>query len=115
MAGLGRIPKPEGIRAMQQINITVINPWCLVFLGIRALRGDSDGEMRRAEQSSLRRAFAEGLLVNVLNPKVALFFLAFLPHFTDPTGGSVAVQTLVLGAAFFAIALGVVAAVVRGR
>jgi threonine/homoserine/homoserine lactone efflux protein len=77
----------------------------LFFLGLRAMRGVSDGEMRRADPSSLRRAFVEGLLVNILNPKVALFFLAFLPQFTDPSGGSVAVQTLVLGAVFFAIAL----------
>jgi threonine/homoserine/homoserine lactone efflux protein len=77
----------------------------LLFLGIRALRGARDGAMPRAGRSSLRRVFAEGLLVNVLNPKVALFFLAFLPQFTDPGRGSVAVQTLALGAVFFAIAL----------
>jgi threonine/homoserine/homoserine lactone efflux protein len=61
-------------------------------------------EVRVAGRGSLRRAFAEGLLVNVLNPKVALFFLAFLPQFTDPGEGSVAVQTLTLGALFFGIA-----------
>jgi threonine/homoserine/homoserine lactone efflux protein len=77
----------------------------LVFLGIRALRGGRAGEVPRAGRGSLRRAFAEGLLVNVLNPKVALFFLAFLPQFTDPDRGSVAVQTLALGAVFFGIAL----------
>jgi threonine/homoserine/homoserine lactone efflux protein len=77
----------------------------LLFLGIRALRGADGREAPRASRSSLRRAFGEGLLVNVLNPKVALFFLAFLPQFTDPARGSVAGQTLVLGALFFAIAL----------
>jgi threonine/homoserine/homoserine lactone efflux protein len=77
----------------------------LLFLGIRALRGAGDGEVPQAGRSSLRRAFAEGLLVNVLNPKVALFFLAFLPQFTDPGQGSLAVQTLSLGALFFGIAL----------
>jgi threonine/homoserine/homoserine lactone efflux protein len=77
----------------------------LLFLGIRALRGARAGKVPRAHRSSLRRAFAEGLLVNVLNPKVALFFLAFLPQFTDPGRGTVAVQTLTLGAVFFAIAL----------
>jgi threonine/homoserine/homoserine lactone efflux protein len=77
----------------------------LLLLGIRALRGSSGGEVRPAGPGSLRRAFAEGLLVNVLNPKVALFFLAFLPQFTDPGQGSVAAQTLALGALFFGIAL----------
>jgi threonine/homoserine/homoserine lactone efflux protein len=77
----------------------------LVFLGIRALRGEDDAKAPHAGRGSLRRVFAEGLLVNVLNPKVALFFLAFLPQFTDPGRGSVAVQTLTLGAIFFGIAL----------
>ena len=77
----------------------------LLFLGIRALHGAGGGKAPHAGRSSLRRAFVEGLLVNVLNPKVALFFLAFLPQFTDPGRGSVALQTLTLGAAFFAIAL----------
>jgi threonine/homoserine/homoserine lactone efflux protein len=77
----------------------------LLYLGMRALRGERDRNAPPAAGSSLRRAFTEGLLVNVLNPKVALFFLAFLPQFTDPGEGSVAAQTLVLGVVFFAIAL----------
>jgi hypothetical protein len=70
----------------------------LLFLGVRTLRSEPDRQTPLAGQSSLRRAFAEGLLVNVLNPKVALFFLAFLPQFTDPARGSIAGQTLVLAA-----------------
>jgi threonine/homoserine/homoserine lactone efflux protein len=46
----------------------------LLFLGVRTLRSEPDRQTPLAGQSSLRRAFAEGLLVNVLNPKVALFF-----------------------------------------
>jgi threonine/homoserine/homoserine lactone efflux protein len=78
----------------------------LVLLGIRALRGGGQhADAAERERSSLRRDFAEGVLVNVLNPKVALFFLAFLPQFTDPAAGPVATQTLVLGAVMFVIAL----------
>ncbi|MGY9050219.1 hypothetical protein P775_10275 [Puniceibacterium antarcticum] len=49
---------------------------------------------------SLRRAFARGLLTNVLNPKVGLFILAFLPQFADPALGPVWPQLLALGAVF---------------
>ncbi len=47
-----------------------------------------------------RRIFIQGVLTNVLNPKVALFILAFLPQFVDPARGSPTAQMLVLGALF---------------
>jgi threonine/homoserine/homoserine lactone efflux protein len=78
----------------------------LFYLGIRAWWAEPGKVTADGGGRSLRRVFAEGLLVNVLNPKVALFFLAFLPQFTDPARGPVASQTLVLGVVFFAIALG---------
>jgi threonine/homoserine/homoserine lactone efflux protein len=53
---------------------------------------------------STRRLFAQGILVNALNPKSAVFFLAFLPPFVDPTQGPVWTQTLTLGLLFVLIA-----------
>ena len=53
----------------------------------------------------MTRLFWQGMIVNVLNPKTALFFLAFLPQFVDPDAGPVAPQMLVLGTLL--VALGV--------
>jgi threonine/homoserine/homoserine lactone efflux protein len=79
----------------------------LVYLGIRKLLGrDQAAEGRALAPRSLRRLFAQGAVVNVLNPKTALFFLAFLPQFVDVSKGAVGVQILVLGLIF--VALGVV-------
>jgi threonine/homoserine/homoserine lactone efflux protein len=75
----------------------------LVYLGIRALRNGKAPEAQVAP-AGMRRTVAEGMLVNVLNPKVSLFFLAFLPQFVDPGKGAVTTQILVLGLVFLAIA-----------
>lgn len=79
----------------------------LVYLGLRRIldRGPARSTAER-EPPSLRRAFLDGIVVNVLNPKTALFFLAFLPQFVDVSRGHVAAQILTLGATF--VALGVV-------
>lgn len=70
----------------------------LIFLGIRALLRDEPLDVTdAAAQRRLRRIYADGILVNVLNPKVALFFLAFMPQFVDPARGDVALQILTLG------------------
>jgi threonine/homoserine/homoserine lactone efflux protein len=78
----------------------------LIYLGIRALRAkEAPLPTGAAARGALARAYLEGVLVNVLNPKVALFFLAFLPQFLDPARGSVAGQVLTLGVVFFCLAL----------
>ena len=78
----------------------------LIFLGIRRLmtRELLEDEVARAPRSR-RRLFVDGLVVNVLNPKTALFFLAFLPQFVDPDEGIATLQILGLGLLFVAIAL----------
>ena len=50
-----------------------------------------------ATRTSYRRAFTQGVVINIFNPKVALFFLVFFPQFIDPHSGSVFVQSLILG------------------
>jgi threonine/homoserine/homoserine lactone efflux protein len=78
----------------------------LIYLGLRTLLArETDGRPPTIETRGLRRVFAQGAVVEALNPKTALFFLAFLPQFVDPGRGSVAGQTLLLGALF--VALGV--------
>ncbi len=57
-------------------------------------------------RTSNRRLYVQGIVVNVLNPKTALFFLAFLPQFVDPDRGPVAGQAVLLGLTF--VLLGIV-------
>lgn len=71
----------------------------LITLGILTLAG-SEGSVEpidSAAHRSLGRVFVQGWLINVLNPKTALFFAAFLPQFIDAGRGSVALQIAVLG------------------
>jgi threonine/homoserine/homoserine lactone efflux protein len=51
------------------------------------------------------RLFRDGVLVDVLNPKTGLFFLAFLPQFVDPARGAASSQVIVLGLCFVALAV----------
>ena len=79
----------------------------LIVVGIRTLLGradEADTDPQRPPRRR-RRDFAEGVVVNVLNPKTALFFLAFLPQFVDPKQGQAWEQILVLGLTFMVLGL----------
>jgi threonine/homoserine/homoserine lactone efflux protein len=73
----------------------------LVYLGVRTIRSSDDlFAPGPAQGASYRRIFTQGAIVNILNPKTALFFLAFVPQFIDPAAGNTTAQILVLGVAF---------------
>lgn len=75
----------------------------LVYIGVRTLLRPPPVINPDQPGVSARRAFTQGVVVNVLNPKVALFFLSFLPQFIRPEIGRPAVQALVLGLVFVGI------------
>jgi threonine/homoserine/homoserine lactone efflux protein len=78
----------------------------LIYLGARRLLGlEASALVAPTETRSRGRLYRDGAVVNILNPKTALFFYAFLPQFLDPHRGSVALQALVLGVLFVVIAL----------
>ena len=99
----------------------------LVFLGLRRILGKDEAQdvPGTRPEKSLRRLFAQGVVINVLNPKTALFFFSFLPQFVDVDAGSVAVQIATLGLIFillatlsdglYALAAGSAAGRLRGR
>ena len=75
----------------------------LIFVGVRTLLTTPTVIDTEQPEVSAKRAFTQGIVVNILNPKVALFFLSFLPQFIHPDQGRPAVQALVLGLVFVLI------------
>lgn len=78
----------------------------LIYLGIRQLLARKKlQQVEVVEHEKTVRIFSQGVLVNLLNPKTALFFFAFLPQFVDNSQGAVAVQSLLLG--FIYVVMGI--------
>ena len=78
----------------------------LVYIGIRTLRTrESAATTQTISAIRLRRIFSQGVVVNVLNPKLALFFFAFLPQFADPSRGAVGLQMVLFGLMFIGLGM----------
>jgi threonine/homoserine/homoserine lactone efflux protein len=78
----------------------------LIYLGLRTLFGQrTTASVEASTPRSLHRLFADGVVVSVFNPKIAIFFLAFLPQFVEPNRGSGAQQVLLLGLIYVGLAL----------
>ena len=95
-----------GLIAASEIGFSIVKyagAAYLIYLGVRKLL--ERGEALEAVPAARSQLFVRGMLVQLLNPKIAIFFLAFLPQFVDPASGPVAVQILVLGTLFTALAV----------
>jgi threonine/homoserine/homoserine lactone efflux protein len=77
----------------------------LVCLGVARLLRKVTPDAQVVERASLRRVYGQGFVVNLLNPKTALFFVAFFPQFVQSGHGPVVAQILVLGAVFVLLGL----------
>ena len=72
----------------------------LIYTGIRTLSRKPTAFNQEQKTLTRRKSFTQGIVVNTFNPKVALFFLSFLPQFINTEKGSTALQSLVLGSIF---------------
>jgi RhtB (resistance to homoserine/threonine) family protein len=80
----------------------------LIYLGVKAIRDRSaniDSDITEKTSKTIRQTFTRAIAVGILNPKVALFFMAFLPQFVDPARGAVVIQFMVLGIILVGIAV----------
>ncbi len=101
-----------GVAALIMVSTTaflilkLIGASYLVYLAVMALRASaSTVTSASGEPLTALGYYLRGILMNLSNPKVAIFFLAFLPQFARPEAGSVTAQLLVLGALFILVAL----------
>lgn len=86
--------------------VKVLGAGYLIYLGIRTLFAKQPMiHMEAATPLSSYRLFTDGVVVSIFNPKIAVFFLAFLPQFVDPSQGQIPQQVFLLGVIYVALAL----------
>ncbi|WP_342805597.1 MULTISPECIES: LysE family translocator [Alteromonadaceae] len=86
--------------------LKVVGAVYLLYLAFQAFRaGATRLEAAGNAKLAWQQLYSRGIIMNITNPKVAIFFLAFLPQFADPSKGSVTLQMLVFGAVFIITAL----------
>ena len=86
--------------------VKIVGAAYLLYLAWQAFRaGSADLEAKDGNRLSYKALYARGVIMNITNPKVAIFFLAFLPQFADPSRGPVAWQIVVLGGLFIVATL----------
>lgn len=85
--------------------VKTIGALYLIYLGLKALRAtDVVNEEKNVLPVPLKRIWVDGVIVSLFNPKIAVFFLAFLPQFVDPAAGPITIQILLLGFIYASLA-----------
>ena len=85
--------------------LKILGACYLVYLGWLSLKNEELVLVESKEKSTNQSYYITGIIMNLTNPKVALFFLVFLPQFVNVSGGSVTIQILTLGLLFILSAL----------
>lgn len=81
--------------------LKVVGACYLLYIAWQAFKAPvSDIQAEHIDQLTSFQLYRRGIIMNITNPKVSIFFIAFLPQFADPARGSVAVQMLLLGGVF---------------
>lgn len=84
--------------------LKIVGASYLLFLAWQAFRASASTMSHAADTTiGLARLYRRGIIMNVTNPKVAIFFLAFLPQFADPQQGPIAVQIMAFGGLFIGV------------
>jgi threonine/homoserine/homoserine lactone efflux protein len=87
-------------------SLKLIGAAYLLYLAWKAFKTRASSIPQNEDSDvSFRHLYARGVIMNITNPKVAIFFLAFLPQFADPSRGSLTLQLFLLGALFIVATL----------